>query len=484
MASEIRVNKIENRSGLGTVTFADTGVDLAGIVTATTFSGSGASLTNVPDSALSAVTASKLSGALPAISAASLTNVPAANVVGVHTSLTVTNATTTGTAVVGGGVTISESGIEASGIGITVANINGTQIGGRRNLVINGAILVAQRGTSSVSQGYTTVDRFKTENQGVDEGPTRAQVDVASGTTPYTLGFRKAYKITNGNNTSGAEAGDYHEIIYKTEAQDLANSGWNYTSSSSYITLSFWVKASVAQNYYFRFQTKDGTSYNYPMETGSLSANTWTKITKTIPGASNLQIDNDNGEGPKIAWSLFKGTNFTASSVTLNQWAAYADATQTPDQTTTWWTTNDATFEITGVQLEVGSQATAFEHRSFGEELRLCQRYFFNVTGNNQQRTNIPAFANSTSTVRCMVSFPTPMRATPTFSGSATDIVFDSADDSSVFLCSALSQGGSMTNSNPHGMLIEATPGGMTAGQSGVLEFRANSGELNFSAEL
>ena len=284
---------------------------------------------------------------------------------------------------VGGGVTISESGIEASGIGITCANINGAQIGGRRNIVINGAMQIAQRATSSVSQGYTTVDRFKTENLGVDEGPTRAQVDVASGTTPYTLGFRKAYKITNGNNTSGAEAGDYHEIVYKTEAQDMANSGWNYTSSSSYITLSFWVKASVAQNYYFRFQTKDGTSYNYPMETGSLSANTWTKITKTIPGASNLQIDNDNGEGPKIAWSLFKGTNFTASSVTLNQWAAYADGTQTPDQTTTWWTTNDATFEITGVQLEVGSQATPFEHRSFAEEERLCARYFEKVVCNS-----------------------------------------------------------------------------------------------------
>ena len=242
---------------------------------------------------------------------------------------------------VGAAGTITESGIEASGIGITCANINGTQIGGRRNIIINGAMQVAQRGTSSVNQGYSTVDRFKTENDGVDEGRTRAQVDVSSGTSPYTEGFRKAFKITNGNNTNGAGASDYHEIIYKTEAQDLANSGWKYTSSSSYITLSFWVKASVAQNYYFRFQTKDGTSYNYPMETGSLTADTWTKITKTIPGASNLQIDNDNGEGPKIAWSLFKGTNFTASSVTLNQWAAYADGTQTPDQTTTWYTTNE-----------------------------------------------------------------------------------------------------------------------------------------------
>ena len=93
MASEIRVNKIENRSGLGTVTFADTGVDLAGIVTATTFSGSGASLTNVPDSALSAVTSSKLTGDLPAISAANLTNVPAANITGTLPALSAASLT-------------------------------------------------------------------------------------------------------------------------------------------------------------------------------------------------------------------------------------------------------------------------------------------------------------------------------------------------------------------------------------------------------
>ena len=102
MTSEIRVNKIENRSGLGTVTFADTGVDLAGIVTATTFSGSGASLTALPagnltgtvaDARISTLTASKLSGALPAISAANLTNVPAANLTGTLPALTAANLT-------------------------------------------------------------------------------------------------------------------------------------------------------------------------------------------------------------------------------------------------------------------------------------------------------------------------------------------------------------------------------------------------------
>ena len=277
---------------------------------------------------------------------------------------------------VGAAVTISESGIEASGIGITCANINGTQIGGRRNIVINGAMQVAQRGTSSTTNGDLTVDRIHQEFSGTDEAPTFAQVDVASGTTPYTNGFRKALKITNGNQTGGAGTSDMMAAVYKFEAQDVANSGWNYTSASSFITLSYWVKSSVAQNFYGRFQTHDGTSQNYPFETGSLTADTWTKITNTIPGNSNLQFDNDVNLGMSLELSTFRGTDKTGS-VSLNAWAAYGGGTtRTPDQTSTWYTTNDATFEITGLQLEVGAQATAFEHRSFGEELLLCQRYF------------------------------------------------------------------------------------------------------------
>ena len=390
MASEIRVNKIENRSGLGTVTFADTGVDLAGIVTATTFSGSGASLTNLP--------AANVTGTLPAISGANLTNLPAANLTGTLpaisganlTGIAATDNVRTGildvagvstfrnTMNVGAAVTISESGIEASGIGITCANINGGAIGGRKNLIINGDIRIAQRATSSTSDtnGYNTVDRWGQSSGGQNEAQTQAQVDVASGTTPYTLGFRKAYKITNGNQTGGADVGDYYRLYQGIEAQDLAQSGWNYTSTTSYITLSFWVKSSVAQNFYGDFRTQDGTSQSYPFETGSLTANTWTKIIKTIPGHSNITIDNDNGVGAYIFLVPFHGTNYTGS-VTLNQWGAYDSALRTPDNTATWYTTNDATFEITGVQLEAGSQATAFEHRSLGEELALCQRYCY-----------------------------------------------------------------------------------------------------------
>ena len=248
------------------------------------------------------------------------------------------------------------------------------KIGTSKNLIFNGAMQVAQRGTSSTSTGYQTVDRFQLKTTGVDAAPTQAQVDVASGTSPYTSGFRKAYKITNGNQTGGAGAGDRIIINYKFEAQDIANSGWNYTDPNSFITLSFWVKSSVAQNFFGYVLTQDGTQQCLPFETGSLSADTWTKITKTIPGNSNLTFDNNNDSGLEIEWIMFRGTNFTGS-VSLNAWAAFNSSVRTPDNTSTWYTTNSATWELTGVQVEVGSVATDFEHKSYGDTLWDCQRY-------------------------------------------------------------------------------------------------------------
>ena len=337
------------------------------------------------------------------------------------TTARVTSGIVTNTFIVGAGVTISESGIEATGVGITCANINGGQLAGRRNLIINGAMMVAQRGTSSTSTGYQTVDRFKGEFSGTDEACTVAQVDLSSSDTPYTLGFRKAYKITNGNQTSGAGAADYVGVEQRIEAQNVVNSGWNYTSPSSFVTFSFWVKSSVAQNFYGFLFTEDGAERIYSFETGSLTADTWTKITKTIPGNSIVQINNDNGFGLQIYLWAFQGTNYTASGSTLNQWKVWDGADRFPDMTTTWYTTNDATLETTGWQLEVGTQATPFEHRSFDEELESCFRYcqvFDSVDG----EYNRFAYANAASGSSIRVIFPLmrEMRAKPSvaFSGN------------------------------------------------------------------
>ena len=357
-----------------------------------------------------------MTGTLPAISGANLTNLPAANLTGALPAISGANLTgIAATDNVRTGI-LDVAGIATFRDTVNIPNINGGQIGGRRNLIINGAMNVAQRGTSSTSSGFYTVDRFKVTFSGTDEAPTQAQVDVASGTTPYTLGFRKALKITNGNQTSGTGADDYILVRTSLEAQDIANSGWNYTSTSSYITLSFWIKSSVAQNFHGHIRAHDGSNYNYPFETGSLSADTWTKVTKTIPGNSNLTFDNNANAGLAINFAAFFGTNYT-SGVSNDEWINYAAANLTPDQTSTWYTTNDATLELTGVQLEVGSQVTPFEHRSYGEELSLCQRYYYQHDPENSGGTDSFCWAGKGaggSGVDFNFILPRPLRASPT----------------------------------------------------------------------
>ena len=384
---------------------------------------------------------------------------------------------------VGAAVTITESGIEASGIGITCANINGGQIGGRRNIIINGAMQVAQRGTSSQSNSYATVDRMSLGEGGLDETCTQAQVDVSSGTSPYTSGFRKAYKITNGNQTGGAGATDYIRFEYRLEAQDIANSGWNYTDSNSKISLQFWVKSSVAQNFYFILNSTDGTARSFPMETGSLSADTWTKVTKTISGDSNLQFDNNANEGLTMFFYLYLGTSYAGAGVSLNTWKNVGNP-QTPANTTTWFTTNDATWEMTGLQLEVGPQATPFEHRSFGEEFSLCQRYFYmHALGNGKSVGTATVYqANNLFPI---IQFPVILRSTPTL---------DVSDGSDYFL--AYSDGGSdgfntfsalwNAHSTCAGLNAYSADGvsGRLAGHSSMIIANHASARLGFSAEL
>ena len=310
---------------------------------------------------------------------------------------------------------------------INTTSINNGQTSGRKNLIINGAMNIAQRGTTTSQATGFLIDRFNVENGQVDENSTVTQADVTSGTTPYTLGFRKALKITNGNQTGGAGASDYIQIMHRVEAQNMATSGWNYTSSSSFITLSFYVKSSVAQVFSGSLRSHDGTSYSYKFDTPSISADTWTKVTKIIPGNSNLTFDNDNGAGLSIYLYPYIGTNYTTANSDTETWVTGTSGNYANDMTSTWYTTNDATFEVTGLQLEVGSVATDFEHLSYADELRRCQRYFYKTyiqgitPGTASQGADITAKRNedynSGRTDHEFNSYySVPMRATPTLS--------------------------------------------------------------------
>ena len=355
-------------------------------------------------------------------------------------------------------------------------------------------MLVAQRGTSTSTSSDFAADGFKFSFGGTDEAPTIAQVDVASGTTPYTLGFQKALRVTNGNQTSGAGAGDWIEYYQYIEDQDISNSGWNFKSATSFITLSFWVKSSVAQKFtgfLYTNQAAEGDSYMYSYQIdngsgGNLTADTWTKVTHSIQGMSSLTFNNDNTNGLAVGFYMFEGTDYSTSGHTDNTWAQWTTSNKIKDMTSTWYETNDATFEITGVQLEVGSQATAFEHRSFGEELAICQRYYqVLATGNQAIIGN--GFAFQTNRFQTSVPLPVEMRTTPTLdermnSGGTYYRINMGNSDQNTGISPSLSS--AVSSNRVANLGWDSLGSNVTNGDGGQVRKQGDSGVLGVTAEL
>jgi hypothetical protein len=279
-----------------------------------------------------------------------------------------------------------------------------------KNLVINGAMQIAQRGTSSTSSGYQTVDRWNNSFGGASI--TQTQQSLTSG-SPFDAGFRNfaRMEVTTASNL----AGDYAQFWQKIEAQNIANSGWNYKSPSSYITLSFWARSSLAGTYSFFVRSNDGTSQSFS-HNFTLAANTWTKITKSIPGDSSIQIDNDNGVGFDVFIAPHYGTTYTTSGHTSDAWQTYSGSDIMTDYAQNWTNTLNATFDVTGVQLEVGESATEFEHRPYTTELQLCQRYYQFIDGAEYSNEAIWSSYNAAYNY-VNWQFKVQMRTQPTIAG-------------------------------------------------------------------
>jgi|TARA_R100000149_G_scaffold65345_1_gene39536 hypothetical protein len=377
----------------------------------------------------------------------------------------------------------SSDAITLASDGTCTANLSNRQ---NPNLIINGNFVVAQRGVSSTSNGHQTVDRWQATNNGYDETFTQAQVDVASGTTPYTLGFRKAFSITNGNQTSGAQSSSYIFVYQKIEAQNIANSGWNYTDPNSFITLSFWIKSSVSQSFNGYIKAEDAT-YIYNFNTGTLTANTWTKVTKTIPGNSNLVFNNDVGNGMLLVLNPYLGTDYTDSGTSVNTWIPYVGASRSPVSTTTWWTTNDATFQITGVQLEVGSTASSFALESYADTLRKCQRYFYVLAdqdGGSTQRPVANLQAYTTSFLYGVCDLPVEMRTPPSItssSGTEYFLLYGGGGTTAVYAPQVYSA--RQSTSTVELQVISATTN-IVAGRAYFMRTNNANAYVHFSAEL
>ena len=251
-----------------------------------------------------------------------------------------------------------------------------------RNLVHNGEMRIAQRiayvsgGAITNTMGYH-IDRWKAQSDYTDVTVTQAQFGSSSTDIVYQLGFSNFFRFAlSAAGTANANA--YLEVYQVIEGQNITSSGWDYNSSSSYITLSFWFRASTNQTFYCYLKTYDGTTYMYPFSFTASGNDTWTKITKTIPGNSNLTINTYFARGLQIVIVPFYGTTYT-NNQNLNNWTTYDFNNRFPDMASTWLTAGASTFDLTGVQLEVGKTATPFEHRTYQDDLAICRRYFLNT---------------------------------------------------------------------------------------------------------
>ena len=378
-------------------------------------------------------------------------------------------------------------GTGASSDAITVNASDGTATGKftnvpGKNLLINGQMQISQRGTagSSTTNDYV-VDSWMVQWASVDEAQTMTQTDVAADTPAWNAGFRHAAKIKNGNQTSGAQAASTTLITCALEGQNIAQSGWDYTSASSYVTLSFWVKSSVAQDFPFYIRTRNGSNKRmYSMMTGSLTADTWTKVTKVIPGdtSADFQIDNTNQRAIDLLIAPYYGTDGTASGSTLNAWKAFSSSSRWEDITTTWFTTDNSTFELTGVKLEVGSVATDFAFKTHAEDLRDCQRYY-----QRQGKEYIWAGrANGAATFVFGVPLSVPLRASPSITMSGTLKVFE--HDASNESTTVPTTGYGYYLDSPGISLAQAGHSGLTDDRVVNGYIHGTDSYLGFSAEL
>jgi len=284
-----------------------------------------------------------------------------------------------------------------------------SQIGGRRNIIINGAMQVAQRGTSATGLGAETsllLDRFSFGAGSTAGRATMSQVaDVHDG-------FANALKLDCTTADTSIAANEQAYVIYKFEGQELQQLKKG-TSGAEKMTLSFYVKGNAAATYTAEFYDADNN--RHIAQEFSVGTD-WSRITLTYVGDTTGAYDDDNALSLYLFIWLHAGSNFTSGTFVSNTWAPVSNTIRVGDNQTSFFDSTNRTFFITGVQMEVGSVATPFESRSFGEELALCQRYY-TQSGYGEAATLRSHGPGINKLV--IFHFPQTMRAVPTCAGTA-----------------------------------------------------------------
>ena len=272
------------------------------------------------------------------------------------------------------GVTLKDGGVgtTSSAVALHATSLNGGQFGGRRNIVLNGGMQISQRGSSfSVSDNIYTLDRFVTEFSGLGAFTLTQSTDAPNG-------FGNSLKLDCTTADASPASGDIFQLFHKIEGQNLQQLKKG-TSDAEKVTLSFFVKSNKTGN--MQVNLRDANSRIIGATYAISSANTWERKTITFDGDTSGSIANDNTAELTIEFPVGSGSNYTSGAVPT-AWEASSDADRNAGSNINIADNTANEWYLTGVQLEVGEQATPFEHRSFGEELALCQRYYYRLEAN------------------------------------------------------------------------------------------------------
>ena len=340
-----------------------------------------------------------------------------------------------------------------------------------RNLIINGAMTVSQRSTSETGQtaldGYVALDRYRIQLSS-------SGTFTISQSTEAPGGFANSLKF---DCTTADSSPAYLVFFQALEGQDLQQVQKG-TSSAQKLTASFYVRSSKTGTYQVNIRDLDnnrivGASYTIS------SADTWEYKTVTFPADTTGAFDNDNAGSLQLEWWLAAGSDYTGGAVPT-AWEARANTDRAAALNVAIGASTSDDFYITGVQLEVGEKATPFEHRSFGDELARCQRYYFTLAESNNKQFAVGTYYTN-GQFAATVHFPVTMRAVPALDyETGTDYYRiwsnDTFDDFAAF---------STVRANLNSAGIDTSTGtGGTQGYGGVLTTLTTTAYVAWEAEL
>ena len=294
------------------------------------------------------------------------------------------------------------------------ALIGSGQAQGNRNLIINGAMNVAQRGTSSTGVGatnavYPTVDRYI-----IGAGNTAGRLTMTQEAVSDLPGFAKAIKLACTTADTSIAADEFLQLAQRFEGQDLQKLKKG-TSSAESVTVSFYVKGNASATCTLELQDVDNTRFNDQEFSVTTS---WNRVSLTFVGDTSGTLDNDNARSFECKIWLHAGSNYTGGTHTDNVWHTTTNQ-RVGDNQTSFFDSTDRTFFITGWQMEIGDVATPFEHEDIGTTLAKCQRYFFMPS--SVDRTMFAVQGPVDAQIWWNFPFSTEMRSQPAFTVYGAD---------------------------------------------------------------